>query len=197
MRKVKKVTIDPISESLKRLVKYFDSRKIPYVVVGGVSVFVLGRTRFTMDIDIILDHTKLIREDFVEYLRNNNFDASLTDFEGFDEKSHCSFFYKTGMFRIDIKGAYSEMELESINMAIDGIYNDIKLKINNPTNLILYKLQFGSEQDYEDALAVYIRNRERIDTNFLKGKARRMNIGNQLNLFLNEVNEFLKKEGFE
>ncbi len=192
-----KMTIDPISESLKRLVKYFNSRKIPYVVVGGVSVFVLGRTRFTMDVDIILDHTKLDRGDFVDYLQNNNFDASLIDLEGFDENSHCSFFYKSGMFRIDIKGAYSELELESIKMAIDGIYNDIKLKINNPTNLILYKLHFGSEQDYEDALAVYIRNKERIDTNFLKDKARKMNIENQLNLFLKDVTEFLKKEGVE
>ena len=191
------MTIDPISESLKRLVKYFNSRKTPYVVVGGVSVFVLGRTRFTMDVDIIVDHTKLDREDFVEYLQKNNFDASLTDLEGFDEKSHCSFFYKTGMFRIDVKGAYSELELESIDMAIDGIYNDIKLKINNPVNLILYKLQFGSEQDYEDALAVYIRNKERIDTNFLKEKAKRMNIENQLNLFLKDITEFLKKEGVE
>ena len=191
----KEMTIDPITESLKRLVKYFNSRKIPYVVVGGVSVFVLGRTRFTLDVDIILDHTKLNREDFIDYLRNDNFDASLTDFEGFDENSHCSFLYKTGMFRIDIKGAYSELELESIKMAIDGIYNDIKLKINNPVNLILYKLQFGSEQDYEDAFAVYIRNKERIDTNFLKDKARKMNIENQLNLFLIDITEFLNKEG--
>ena len=191
------MTIDPISESLKRLVKYFNSRKIPYVVVGGVSVFVLGRTRFTMVVDIILDHTKLDREDFVDYLQNNNFDASLTDLEGFEENSHCSFFYKTGMFRIDIKGAYSELELESINMGIDGVYNDIKLKINDPVNLILYKLQFGSEQDYEDALAVYIRNKERIDTNFLKNKALKMKIKNQLDLFLKDVTEFLKKERVE
>lgn len=53
------MTVDPISESLRRLVKYFEMNKIPHVVVGGVSVFVLGRSRFTMDVDIILDHTKL------------------------------------------------------------------------------------------------------------------------------------------
>jgi len=62
------MTIDPITESLKRLVKYFEKNKIPYVVVGGVSVFVLGSSRFTMGVDIILDHTKLDRENFVTYL---------------------------------------------------------------------------------------------------------------------------------
>ncbi len=79
-----------------------------------------------MDIDIILDHTRINRDEFVSYLQDNNFDASLDDFIGFDEKTHCTFFYKEGMFRIDVKGAYSEMDSESIQMAITGIYNDIR-----------------------------------------------------------------------
>lgn len=188
------MTIDPISESLKRLVKYFDENNIPYVVVGGVSVFVLGRSRMTMDVDIILDHTKLNREEFVNYLRKNNFDASLDDFIGFDEESHCTFFYKTGMFRIDVKGVYSSLDQESIERAIVGIYNDIKLKISNPVDLILFKLKFGSEQDYEDALAVYIRNKERIDHNFLTKKALKMEIKDELDSFLKRITTFLEKE---
>jgi len=66
------VAIDPISESLKRLVTYFDTRKIPYVIVGGVSVFILGRSRLTMDIDIIIDHARIDRKDFITYLQKNN-----------------------------------------------------------------------------------------------------------------------------
>jgi len=188
------MSIDPISESLKHLVEYFETRKIPYVVVGGVSVFVLGRSRFTMDVDIILDHTKLDRNDFVSFLQENNFDASLNDFVGFDEDSHCTFFYKDGMFRIDVKGVYSEMDLESINMAITGIYNSIKIKLNDPANLILFKLKFGSEQDYEDALAVYIRNKERIDHDFLTKKASKMKIKSELDSFLKRISDFLKRE---
>ena len=185
---------DPISESLKRLVKHFNSKQIPYVIVGGVSVLILGRARITMDIDIILDHTKLNRKDFVNFLKKNNFDASLNDLEGLDEKSHCTFFYKEGMFRIDIKGVYSNLEQESIDMAIEGIYNDIKLKIDNPVNIVLFKLKFGSEQDYEDALAVFIRNKERIDIEFLKEKSKRMNISKQLDSFIIEIEDFMKKE---
>ncbi len=191
------MTIDPISESLKRLVKYFILKDIPYVVVGGVSVFILGRSRFTMDVDIILDHTKLDREDFVTYLKKNNFDAALDDFVGFDEQSHCTFFFKTGMFRMDIKGVYSDLDAESISMAINGIYNDIELKINNPVNLILFKLKFGSEQDYVDALSVYIRHREKIDLDFLKEKAQKMQLSSNLDLFLKEISEFLEKEEAE
>ena len=191
------MTIDPISESLRRLVKYFDSRKIPYVVVGGVSVFVLGRSRLTMDIDIILDHTKLDRNDFVTHLKNQNFDISLADLEGFDLKEHCTIFYKTGMFRIDLKGVYTPSEKESIDMAIDGVYNNIQIKINHPINVILYKLKFGSEQDYEDALAVFIRNKERIDIELLEKKASKMKIMEELDSFLKGIKDFLEKEGIE
>ena len=122
------------------------------------------------------------------------FDASLDDFIGFDEESHCTFFYKTGMFRIDVKGIYSSLDQESIERAIVGIYNDIKLKISDPVDLILFKLKFGSEQDYEDALAVYIRNKERIDHNFLTKKALKMEIKDELDSFLKRITTFLEKE---
>lgn len=187
--------IDPISESLRRLVKYFNEHQIPYVVVGGVSVFVFGRSRFTMDLDIILDHTKLDREDFIAYLQKNNFDANLNDLVGFDEKTHCNFFYREGMFKIDIKGIYSELDSESIEMAVTGIYNGIKLKVNHPANIIVFKISFGSEKDYEDALTVYIQNFEKIDDVFLLKKADKMKIKKEMQQFLNQVNDFLKREG--
>jgi len=186
---------DPISESLKILVEYFNSRKVPYVVVGGVSVLILGRARLTMDIDIIVDHTKLDREDFINFLKKNNFDATLHDLEGFDEHTHCSIFYKESMFRIDIKGVYSDLERESIVMSIDGIYDGIHIKIDNPLNIVLFKLKYGSEQDYEDALAVYIRNMEKINKEELKEKAKRMIVSEKLEVFLQEVESFLKEKG--
>ncbi len=188
---------DPISKSLEKLVGYFDSNSIPYVIVGGVAVIVTGRTRMTTDVDIILNHEKIQREDFVDYLVNEGFDANLRDFDGFDEKGHCSIFFKEGMFRIDIKGIYSDLDKESIEMSIDETFNNIPVKINHPINTILFKLKFGSEQDYEDALAVYIRNEERIDFEFLEEKASKMKIKDKLDLFLKEIRDFLEKEGIE
>ncbi|MCG3257558.1 MAG: nucleotidyltransferase [Candidatus Heimdallarchaeota archaeon] len=185
---------DPISESLKRLISYFDSKSISYVIVGGVAVIVSGRTRMTNDVDIILNHEEIQREDFVRYLVKEGFDANLGDFDGFDEESHCSIFFKEGMFRIDIKGTYSDLDTESIEMATDEIFNGIPVKINHPINTILFKLKFGSEQDYEDALAVYVRNKEKIDHNFLAKKASKMKIKKELDSFIDEVNSYLMDE---
>ena len=105
--------------SREKLGKDVEINSIPYVIVGGVAVIVTGRTRMTTDVDIILNHERIQRENFVKYLVSEGFDANIRDFDGFDEEGHCSIFFKEGMFRIDIKGTYSELDHESIEMALD------------------------------------------------------------------------------
>jgi hypothetical protein len=183
--------LDPITESLSVLTKYFEENEIPYVIVGGVSVMVFGRARMTLDIDIIVDHSKIDREDFITYLTENGFDANLLDLAGFDDHTHCSFFLKRGMFRIDMKGMYSQAEKESIEMAVDSVFNNVKVKINHPINIILYKLLFGSEQDYEDALAVYARMKDSINHAHLKERAIQLQLSLQLSEFLEKANELI------
>ena len=125
---------DPISRSLAVLVKYCDKNNIPYVVVGGVAVLIFGRTRMTLDIDIIIDHNALDRLDFISFLKSNGFDANMSDLAAFDEGIHASIFLKEGMFRIDLKGTYSENERESIDMAVPEEFNGVKLMVDHPQN---------------------------------------------------------------
>lgn len=114
----------------------------------------------------------------------------LRDLEAFDEQMHCSFFLKKGMFRVDMKGAYSENELESIREGMDSIFNDIKIKVDSPVNLIINKLLFGTDQDYEDAIAVYVRNEESINNNDISDKARRNGIFDLTSTFLQKIDEY-------
>jgi hypothetical protein len=95
------------------------------------------------------------------------------------------------MFRIDMKGMYSQAEKESIEMALESVFNNVKVQINHPINIILYKLLFGSEQDYEDALAVYVRMKDFIDHDHLKKKAIQMELSSQLAEFLEIANELI------
>ena len=43
---------------LERLVEAFHERKIPYAIVGGVAVALHGAPRGTVDIDIVLKHSR-------------------------------------------------------------------------------------------------------------------------------------------
>ena len=136
------------------MAKALDQMKIPYVIVGAISVIVHGRIRTTLDIDVILDHNKIEPEIFISTLNKYGFDIFANDLVGFDEKIHVSMFYKKTMFRIDMKGVYDPKEEISIREAEPVEYLNTIINIDSPKNLILNKLIFGSTQDLEDALSV-------------------------------------------
>ena len=169
-----------INNILKELISYFETRKIPYVIVGGLSVLTWGRIRSTEDIDIIIDHTTLDLNDFVEYLKNNNYHAELNDFMGFKEGDHCTLLKKDSLFRIDLMGKHSVDHEISLKEAKEIEYQGIKLRIDSPESLIAHKLRFGAEFDIEDATAVIIRLNERLDIQKLVDHTVRLGVHKQL-----------------
>lgn len=173
--------------ALKIISSYLNDNKIPYVIVGGISVIAWGRSRTTDDIDIILDQKVLNIHDFVSYLTENNFFADIDDFQGFESKDHCTIFFKDGLFRIDIIGIYDQDNQISIDRAVLIDFFDIKLRIDNPESLIAHKLLFGSEQDIEDAYAILVRLDNKINKESLLWYAERLHVSKKLKELLKKV----------
>lgn len=183
-----------ISDYIESLVTYFKENSVPYVIVGGLAVNAIGRARMTMDLDLIINHSKLKKQDFVNSMSNRGFDITLSDLDGLDEQSHCTFYPKNSSFRIELKGNYSRLENESIEMAIDFKFDEVEVKIDNPINMIPYKLKFGSEQDYEDALAVYAHNEDNFTDQDLQLRAKSIGVENLIDKFIEEAKEFIREE---
>lgn len=178
--------MDKITFIVKTIHEYCTSHNVPYVIVGGFSVLVFGRSRMTMDIDVIIDHKKLNYDDFVKHFKNQGFDINRSDLEALDEQIHGSFFEKDTMYRIDIKGVYSENERQSIEQAVLANFNGIEAVFDNPNQLIVHKLKFGSEQDYEDAVAVFYRSKSLIDLQLLSEFAKNLGMESELKQFLED-----------
>ena len=176
-----------VANSIKLICKYLNENDVDYVIVGGISVIAWGRTRTTEDIDFIIDHKILNITDFVVYLKNNNFSADEDDFKGFELKDHCTIFYKQGMFRIDIIGNYTLDNQISIDDAKAFKFQEINVKIDSPESLIAHKLLFGSQQDLEDAIAIYLRLKEKLDLDRLSIHAVRLKITDKLKKFLKDI----------
>ena len=84
---------------LVSVTNYLKEHNVPYVIVGGFSAIVWGRTRTTFDIDIIIDQNKVNLEDFVDFFQNIGLMTSLYDIEtAFKEKSHCSILVESAVF---------------------------------------------------------------------------------------------------
>ncbi|MFX1566097.1 MAG: DUF6036 family nucleotidyltransferase [Promethearchaeota archaeon] len=152
-------------ELLRIITDYFHQRNVRYVVVGGVAVSVYGYPRSTQDIDLIIDHEELDVKDFCEYLGKNHFQVTRDELlAAFGEKSHVTIFHQTLSTRLDLKGNFSIEDEDTLRTALELPIENFKITLVSPEAFINHKLKFGSPRDLEDALAVYIRMKPKIQT---------------------------------
>ena len=146
-----------ILQILQDLDQYFTKHQTPHVIVGGVVVNILGRNRTTNDVDVIVDHRSLDIPIFVNFFTKKGY--SITEYElqeGFKEQSNITIFYKS--FHIDLVGVYRNSQQTQIQQGKKLNLYGLQLKFDSPETLIANKLYFGSIQDLEDALSIFIRN---------------------------------------
>ncbi len=100
------LTLSSVENLIKIISIYWNTRKIPYVIVGGIAALFWGCPRTTQDVDVIIDHRRLDLDDFVNYLKNNDVHSSKEDLQfAFENNEHSNInFYKDTLFRLDIKG---------------------------------------------------------------------------------------------
>ena len=63
----------------------------------------------------------------------------------------------SGTFRIDIKGIYNNFAKKSVEMAHKVKLFNQDINVDCPELLIVSKICYGSEQDFEDAASIYLR----------------------------------------
>ena len=178
---------DPITLSLVKLQRVLNEFGYDYVFIGGVSVFVFGRSRMTMDLDVIVDEDPSRRSDFVEALRKAGFMNFQSDL---DEGMYGSFFLEESMFRIDMKGIFSPKDRYSLENAVEAEFNGVPIRVDCPENIIINKLILGSEQDWEDAISVFVRNKDNLDMEELEKLSRVNGVEEEFILFLEELGSF-------
>ena len=168
---------------LSDFVTYFNTRNIPYALVGGLAVNFWGRVRSTMDADFIIDDKKLNYNDFVSYLHTKGYEITVDDIKrGFHEKSNVTIW--SDIFRIDFKGIYNKFAKESIDSAKTLQVLNMSIRVDSPEFLIISKMIYGSEQDFEDAASIYLRlsKRKLLDLEEINKICSKLDISDRLDL---------------
>lgn len=175
-------------EIIKIITSFLNKHNIPYMVVGATAVSIYGNPRTSMDIDFLIVLGDKIK-DFVNFLKENNFDADIKDIKiAFKEKSHSTIFDNLSVFRLDIKGVYTQFDKESLERRRVIKVKNTKINLCSPEDLILCKLDFGSEQDLNDARSILLRQKN-LDLNYLKKKSKKMKIFDKLKNLLEEIKQ--------
>ena len=174
------------------VIDFLEDSKVPYLVIGGVAVSLIGEPRMTQDIDLIISIRKQDVRHFLEAAAANGFELNI--------KEKMQRIKRTGTFRLNRDSFHADIIIASIPLEDSAFERAQRLTFVNrtaffpsPEDLILFKIIVGRDKDMLDAKSVVIRHRPELDQDYLKkwaqaisDEAEDMNIWNRLMKALEE-----------
>jgi len=157
----KEIKLDKILNNLDRFVLDFVKLIDEYVIVSGYVSILLGRSRATEDVDLLIPSMDFLEfSDIWRKAHENSFECLNTSNmkEAFDMlSSHAVRFAKAGdpVPNIEFKIIKNELDRFSFENRIRVIVNSQVFYISPIELQIAYKLFLGSEKDIEDAKHIY------------------------------------------
>jgi hypothetical protein len=167
----RKRTLDAVLRTAEDVLR---ANGVDHVFVGGVTVLAFGMPRTTTDVDVIaaIDTGKIPK--IVAGFRRAGFVASAQDLhDALVEGSHVTIHDTRSVYRIDLVPARTEAHREALRTKRRVAWRGRRLPFAAPEHTIVMKLRWGSEQDLEDALAMYLRQRKKLDLRAMRSFARR------------------------
>jgi len=151
--------------------------EVDHVFVGALAVAAFGVPRTTTDVDVIVDYTEGRVDGLAEAFRRQGFQVSADDLrDALREKSHCTVHDARSGFHLDLVPAARPTAKDAIRHSVSVRWRNTTLPIADPEHTVVMKLVYGSEQDVEDALGIYVRQRKRLGLRRMRQFARRLGV---------------------
>ena len=150
---------------------------INHVFVGALAVAAFGVPRTTADVDVIVDYRQGDAPRMAGAFRRQGFLVSPEDLrDAFAERSHCTVHDTRSEFHLDLAPAARSAAKDAIRDSVRVRWRGTVLPIADPEHTIVMKLAYRSEQDVEDALGIYVRQKKRLDVRRMRDFARRQGV---------------------
>lgn len=157
------------------------ANRVDHVFVGGVTVLAFGMPRTTTDVDVIaaIDAGRIPK--IVAGFQRSGFFASAQDLhDALVEGGHVTIQDTRSTYRIDLVPASTDAHRETLKTKRRVAWRGRRLPFAAPEHTIVMKLRWGSEQDLEDALAIYLRQKERLNIRVMRAFARTNRVARDL-----------------
>ncbi len=174
----RKRTLDAVLRTAEDVLR---ASGVDHVFVGGVAVLAFGMPRTTTDVDVIasVDPERVPR--IVEGFRRAGFAVSAQDLhDALVEGGHVTVHDTRSVYRIDLVPARTDAHREALRTKRRVAWRGRQLPFAAPEHTIVMKLRYGSGQDLEDALAIYLRQRGRLHLQAMRSFARRTGVARAL-----------------
>ena len=151
--------------------------RVDHVFVGAVAVSAFGVPRTTSDVDIIVGYHERDASRIAASFRREGFRVNPEDLRDAVAKgSHATVHDARSPLHLDLAPAVRSRAKDAIRHAIRVRWRGMVLPIADPEHTIVMKLVYGSDQDLEDALGIYVRQRERLNLRRMRAFARQQGI---------------------
>lgn len=155
------------------IISFLEKEKVPYLLIGGLAVGVLGEPRMTQDIDLIIFISKSLSYKLAEKLSIKGFGVDI-------DAVHKDIDLK-GAFRIAYQNLWVDFIVSSTDFEKSALKRKIKVAlldktVNLPTpeDLILLKLIPGREKDILDIKTIIERHGDKLDKKYLEMWAQKL-----------------------
>jgi arginine repressor len=157
----------------QKTISLLEKEKIPYILIGGLAVGILGEPRMTQDIDLIIFIPKSSAPDFFNKLKKEGYD--------FNPSAVKKDIKLKGAFRVTFRDLWVDFIVSSTDFEESAFKRRTKVKlldrnvnIPSPEDLILLKLIPGRERDILDARSIIERHGSKLDKNYLERWAQKL-----------------------
>jgi hypothetical protein len=155
----KDIRDNPLSPALKSVCELLRQQDVQGMIIGGLAASLLGRPRFTNDIDLlILDLDDRIPE-FIQELKIFGIEPRISDVEKFAVKSRVLLVRHTESgINIDISMGVLPFEREAVERRrVESAYG-LEIVLPTPDDLIIFKSISQRLIDIEDIKAILERH---------------------------------------
>lgn len=174
----KERTLDDVLRATEDVLR---SNGVDHVFVGGVTVLAFGVPRTTSDVDVIATIEAKKIPAIIDGFRASGFFASTQDLhDALVEGGHVTIQDTRSTYRIDLVPALTESHRETLRTKRKVRWRGRQLPFAAPEHTIVMKLRWGSEQDLEDVLGIYVRQRTKLDLRAMRALARRSGVSQDL-----------------
>lgn len=178
-------------EALRKLIRILESAEIDYMMIGGWALPAYGHVRSTLDLDlaIAVKHSENLKR-LISALRAHNYQMT------YDPKlDHAviPLLDKENMVEIELwqKPDGLNIDAEVLRRRWNRQVQDISFWIVGPEDFIVNKLSIPKRSaiDEQDVVTVLKRQKGRLDSNYLKNRAKQAGVESLLEALESRIEE--------
>jgi len=183
------------------LEKMEKDKGIKYYLVGGILTSIYSETRFTQDIDFVVDiaSVNVNLKTYILFLQDNEFfpiqDWNTTTLLAKETKV-IQYLDKQERIKLDNyiidkfnKSKYKKIGPIALKRRIRVEFDDIKCWATSKEDFILSKLVFGGWQDYSDALGCWMRFKHALDVQHMNKISKELGIQKEFALLESGIDD--------